>query len=457
MKPLSTVDDPNFVKMFSDLSENLHVMSRRTLGRKIEMSQKELTEKLINILSNLDYVSTTADIWSTKTRSFLGVTAHWIDKNTLKRMSCVLSFDRFKGSHTYDKIAEMLFEIQSLFKLKLEQVVSTTTDNGSNFVKAFREFGVTNYIPDFSDGDADLADTAEVVRTSSSIASDILYDEVLLPHNSIEEITTRELYLPRHLRCASHTLSLLATTDMNNYIKESPISRVHYSAIAKCTLLWNMSRRPKSAEIIQECLGNQLVYPCPTRWNSLYDSIVQLMKTKSKLNDLFDKLGKTNAFSAIELEYLEEFVEVLKPIATALDYIQGNNCYYGKLLPSLMSVRTRLERLQGNNLRHFSGVVSKLKDSLEKRFDNFFKLSPEVNEAILASCYHPAYKMRWLPESTTSEEKQRIQNLAIYALEANFKKHEEGSRRSSNTSKEDDDFIIFINSDSDRPQTSKWN
>lgn len=76
-------------------------------------------------------------------------------------MSCVLSFDRFKGSHTYDKIAEMLFEIQSLFKLKLEQVVSTTTDNGSNFVKAFREFGVTNYIPDFSDGDADLAGKKE--------------------------------------------------------------------------------------------------------------------------------------------------------------------------------------------------------------------------------------------------------------------------------------------------------
>lgn len=57
---------------------------------------------------------------------------------------------RFKGSHTYDKIAEMLFEIQSSFKLRHDQVVSTTTDNGSNFVKAFREFGFTDYVPDFS-------------------------------------------------------------------------------------------------------------------------------------------------------------------------------------------------------------------------------------------------------------------------------------------------------------------
>lgn len=62
-----------------------------------------------------------------------------------------MSFSRFKGAHTFDKIAEMLFEIQSSFKLKNEQVISTTTDNGSNFVKAFKEFGFTDYVPDFSD------------------------------------------------------------------------------------------------------------------------------------------------------------------------------------------------------------------------------------------------------------------------------------------------------------------
>ncbi|XP_063380400.1 uncharacterized protein LOC134667023 [Cydia fagiglandana] len=318
MKPLSTVDDPNFVKMFTDISEQLQVMSRRTLGRKIDTAQKTVTDKLISIFSKLDYVSTTADIWSTKTRSFLGVTAHWINEATLERMSCVLSFNRFKGSHTYDKIAEMLFEVQSDFRLAHDQMISTTTDNGSNFVKAFREFGIVDYVPDFSGPE----DTMELDNFS---ASDTLYEEVLLVNNS-EELETRELYLPRHLRCASHTLSLLATTDLNNYIKNSLISRIHYSATAKCTLLWNMSRKPKSAEIIKEHLGHQLLYPCPTRWNSLYDAILHLMKSKTKLNSLFEQLGKANTFSAVELEYLEELLEVLKPIASALDYLQGDNC-----------------------------------------------------------------------------------------------------------------------------------
>ncbi|XP_063364761.1 uncharacterized protein LOC134653354 [Cydia amplana] len=191
--------------MFTDISEQLQVMSRRTLGRKIDTAQKTVTDKLISIFSKLDYVSTTADIWSTKTRSFLGVTAHWINEATLERMSCVLSFNRFKGSHTYDKIAEMLFEVQSDFRLTHDHMISTTTDNGSNFVKAFREFGIVDYVPDFLGPE----DTMELDNFS---ASDTLYEEVLLVNNS-EELETRELYLPRHLRCASHTLSLLATTD----------------------------------------------------------------------------------------------------------------------------------------------------------------------------------------------------------------------------------------------------
>ncbi|XP_063623116.1 uncharacterized protein LOC134795215 [Cydia splendana] len=338
----------------------------------------------------------------------------------------------------------MLFGVQSEYGLKHEQLISTTTDNGSNFVKAFREFGIADYVPDFSG----LQDTMELDNLSTS---DILYEEVLLVNNS-EELETRGLYLPRHLRCASHTLSLLATTDLNNFIRgDSLISRIHYSAIAKCTLLWNMSRRPKSAEIIKDHLGHQLLYPCPTRWNSLYDAILHLMKSKTTLNGLFEKLGKPNTFSAVEFEYLEEFLEVLKPIASALDYLQGDNCYYGKLLPTLMSVKTKLERQRDSNLRHFPRVLPKLLESLGNRFEKFLQLTPEANEAILAACFHPAYKMRWLPESCPIEDKQRLQNLAITTLES----ASELPRSSSSSSKnEDDDFIVFADYTRDRPATS---
>jgi hypothetical protein len=132
------------------------------------------------------------------------------------------------------------------------------------------------------------------------------------------------MLLPRHLRCASHTLSLIATSDFMKAIKSLPVNRLHVAAIEKCNFLWNMSRRPKSAEVIKSILGCSLIYPCPTRWNSLFDSISQLLINKAKLNTVFEHLNTINTnyvFKDLDIEYLDEFVILLKPIACALDYL----------------------------------------------------------------------------------------------------------------------------------------
>ncbi|XP_026811200.1 uncharacterized protein LOC113552536 [Rhopalosiphum maidis] len=71
----------------------------------------------------------------------MGVIAHWIDFVTLERQSCVLACNRFTGNHLYDRVAEMLYNILREFSTQCDQVVSTIIDNGSNFVKAFKEFG----------------------------------------------------------------------------------------------------------------------------------------------------------------------------------------------------------------------------------------------------------------------------------------------------------------------------
>jgi len=46
------------------------------------------------------------------------------------------------GSHSFDKIADLMTDIFSEFNLTCDQIISTITDNGSNFIKAFKEFGL---------------------------------------------------------------------------------------------------------------------------------------------------------------------------------------------------------------------------------------------------------------------------------------------------------------------------
>ena len=58
------------------------------------------------------------------------------------RKSIAIACRRFPGAHTFDRIANILNEIYDEFGLPATKIVSTTTDNGANLVKAFREFGV---------------------------------------------------------------------------------------------------------------------------------------------------------------------------------------------------------------------------------------------------------------------------------------------------------------------------
>ncbi|XP_040063760.1 uncharacterized protein LOC115330107, partial [Ixodes scapularis] len=153
---LSTVEEPGFIQLVTGLRPGASVMSRRSLGRRIDEEWEKFLDDAREKLSGQSYVATTADIWSTHHRSFMVVTVHWIDADTLSRRSLALACRRFPGSHTYDRIAEMLEDIRQSFDISREKVVATVTDNASNFAKAFREFGFCSEITDQGKGNAVL-------------------------------------------------------------------------------------------------------------------------------------------------------------------------------------------------------------------------------------------------------------------------------------------------------------
>lgn len=261
------------------------------------------------------------------------------------------------------------------------------------------------------------------------------------PAKEINDSPSRD-YLAWHLRCASHTLSLLATTDFTNALKNScTTSRIHHSAFAKCSALWNASRRPKTSEIISEILQCSLKFPCPTRWNSLYDSVSQLLQFKNKLHTVTAKL-ELPQLKEIELEYLEEYITVVKPITLALNLMQNEKtCFYGELLPTLVSLKNRLSILLEINLRHLSNVVTLLINSLTERFKIFFDLAPQANDAILAACFHPAFKLRWLPNTASENDRRRIYKLCVNSLEQFSSTSTESSEEE--VSENDSNFYIF--------------
>lgn len=64
LSPLSIVEHPSFKQLFDGF--NLEIISRSTLTRRISELFQERQAKLKSDLLNVQYVCTTADIWSGK-------------------------------------------------------------------------------------------------------------------------------------------------------------------------------------------------------------------------------------------------------------------------------------------------------------------------------------------------------------------------------------------------------
>ncbi|XP_077558270.1 uncharacterized protein LOC144173863 [Haemaphysalis longicornis] len=122
--------------LFSGTCPEVTLMSRRTLGRRIDDAFQQKLGDIKRKVLQATSVCTTTDVWSTSTNSFMGVTAHWIDFDTLERRSAALACKRFIGTHSYDRVADLLLDVYADFNLETSKIVGTMTDNGSNTAMA---------------------------------------------------------------------------------------------------------------------------------------------------------------------------------------------------------------------------------------------------------------------------------------------------------------------------------
>lgn len=103
--------------------------------------------------------------------------------------------------------SKLLAKWQRPFVVPL-QITSTVTDNGSNFVKAFKR-----YQPVEEEDDED--DENEVTFTD---INDVLQNSGGDDDNEVDVVIT----FPPHQRCAAHTLNLVSCTDVDKWLLSKP-------------------------------------------------------------------------------------------------------------------------------------------------------------------------------------------------------------------------------------------
>ena len=219
---------------------------------------------------------------------------------------------------------------------------------------------------DENDQDIDV-DGSELGNDISSMdeEEEIISIDVFESLHESRGLTEDGIKLPKHYRCAAHTISLVGGVNLHKVnIKGWTNQQMNAweRMYSKCQAIWTrQSRSPQARTAIKDILGKLLRTPSLTRWNSIIDSFIDIvtavedMEQRIKLKEAIESFKHYRTkepfkfFTNGEIEIMKAYVEAFKPLASALDTIQGEQMIYGgMLLPTIHILETNLEKVKNN-------------------------------------------------------------------------------------------------------------
>ena len=413
--PLSTIESPAFRKLVSSISSaQVSLPDRKSFTAHLDKAFDMMDQRVKSTLDRVDFVCTTADVWTAHNKSFFGMTVHWIDPSTLQRCKAAISCTRLIGRHTYDVLASKIESIHRSYSLN-GKVTATVTDNGSNFVKAFKTFSVTDSTSTSADVVQEEHCPEEGCPDEEEATFENLYDTLTLEQDNMDDLTQVEYDLPAHERCAAHTMNLATSSDITKSLSSTPLSRTVYrSSFAKCYALWNRaSRSTQASDDVETTLKRKLIVPTPTHWNSHYDAVVRVTENASaELDELCAKLN-LHCFNE------KEYCKVLQPFARGLDILQGEDkCFYGTLLPTLETVLKKIRDIKANLSVMTTGLTFSIEEAIKHRFRSIF----DSKEAILAAITLPKFKLRWVETQSKKDcyKQMLIDEMCLFVEKINL-------------------------------------
>ena len=400
MQPVTTVERSGFKKFIMNILPHIHLPSRRTLGRQVDILYEQHKAMLIDEFKQVRYISLTADLWSSHKRGFLGMTAHYIDQQNLQFVSNTLTCRRFKHSHTGQEIAAMMTTVMEEFQIS-SKMTACVTDNAANMAKAFTFLKpATSSSSSITIDDDD--DNAEEHNDSESFEVMDLAT-VSVGQDLDEEVAS---LMNKPIRCANHTLNLVAAVDSLKARHDDKYKRQYDKAMAKVQALSNaVSRSVKHADAVEDIIGMTFINPTCTRWSSEFNAVNRIVTVGlDKVRECQRAIGLAVTTEA-DMAFLKGFVQVMKPISVAMELLQGEkDVYIGHVIPTIIGLQCKLSNMNTDVL--LKPLVKTITDAIQTRFCDIMN----DDQYHVATALIPQFKLNYLPEAERRAMKIKVHN-----------------------------------------------
>lgn len=368
LQPISVVDGEGF-KFLMEVAEPRFTVPSRTYftNTLLPAMYVDVQQKVRVVLSAANYCSVTTDLWTSKyqTRAYITLTCHLIDDDW-NLNSFVLTTSEVAEDHTSENLVTVLDTLMKEWEIR-ETVVGTSTDNGSNIIKAVKEMGLFN------------------------------------------------------MPCVGHTLNLAVK-------KSFEINRVARALARIRKLVGHFHRSNKAASRLrekQQLLGIKdhcLINDCVTRWGSTYDMLVRFTEQQQAICAVLldNREDRQLMPTDEEISIVEELIVILKSFREATEIMSGEKYpSLGIVLPLLKKILSTLIPKEGD-ISLVREVKNTVRTDLESRYQN-----DQVKRMLrIATFLDPRFKT--LPFVETSERLEI--KMAVVSELTTFIESKEGSK-----------------------------
>ncbi len=294
LQPFTIVEDMGFRAFVNKLDPSYVLPSRKALKTMVTERYNSTKEKTMRDLQKAEYVSLTADMWSSiNMDGYLGVTCHYITPEA-KMVTVVLGVRRFYQTHT----AQHLMEAKTML---------------------MSEWGITSKV------------------------------QCIVTDNASNMILSAQLLKLRHIPCFAHNLNLI----VKKALDQTPLFNEIRQKSRKIVGLFRSSCKAKDKLVeMQGLMGRQtlkLIQEVETRWNSTFDMLQRLYDLREPVAAAISNLNcDTALLTSSEYDIIQESLSLLQPFKhPTTELSEEQRVSASKLIPLYRMLQHKLVEKKG--------------------------------------------------------------------------------------------------------------